>query len=143
MTGINIITCYTLIDITFTGVVRTSSDSEIKKKRNQQRNYETLLQVIGLRTQPMIFEKPYKLSDEYLSKHQFGDTFNGKHNVWVFKFSVEHPEIFKEGDNDLALLERDLNQVPIITGLAETVALPIQIFSTSYDYKNTYFTTEL
>ena len=139
MPGINIITCYTLIDITYTGVVRSSSDSEGKKKRNQQRNYETLLQVIGLRTQPMLFEKPYRLCDEDLSKYKFGESFSGKHSVWVFKFSVEYLEIFKEGNDDLALLEKDLNQVPIITGLTETANLPVSIFSTTYDYKNTYF----
>ena len=142
MSGINIITCYTLIDITYTGVVRTSSDKDVKKKRNQQRNYETLLQVIGLRAQPMIFEKPYKLSSEDLSKYKFGDNFTGKQAVWVFKFSIEHVDVFADSGNKLGLLEQDLNQVPVITGLDDTVELPISIFSTVYDYKNTYFTID-
>lgn len=140
MASINIITCCTLIDITYTGVVRSSSDEKLKKKRNQQRNYETLLQVIGLRTQPMLFEKPYALKYEDLKDYKFGSSFTGEHTVWVLKFSVEFPDIFRSNDNELGLLEADLNQVPVINGLDETVDLSVPIFSTTYDYKNTYFT---
>ena len=140
MNGINIITCYTLIDITHTGVVRYSNSPDNMKKRNQQRNYETLLQVIGLRAQPMLFEKPYVLRYEDLRHYNFGSLYDGEHTVWVLKFSIEQPEVFKEGDNYFGLLEQDINQVPIISGLDETVDLPVTIFSSAYDYKNTYFT---
>ena len=142
MIGINIITCYTLLDITYTGVVRSSSDKNVRKKRNQQRNYETLLQVIGLRTQPMVFEKPYLLRGEDLATYKFGDNYSGKQSVWVFKFSIEYTDVYKRDNNELALLEEDTNQVPVIIGLDETIDLPVPIFSTAYDYKNTYFTTE-
>ena len=136
--NINIITCFTLIDITHTGVIRYSADN--KKKRNQQANYETLLQVIGLRAQPMIFEKPYLLKNESLSKYSFGSSYTGNHNVWIFKFSIEHADVYSDTVSEFGLLEDDLRQVPIIAGLDETITLPVPIFSTSYDFKNTYFT---
>lgn len=141
MTVINIITCYTLIDITHTGVVRTSSDSVLKRRRNQQRNYETLLQVIGLRAQPMLFENPYKLSNEDLSKYNFGSYFNGTHNVWILKFSIEHPDVFENQSGKLGLLEEDIADVPIITGLDETAELPLSAISSIGEFKNTYFTS--
>jgi hypothetical protein len=137
--AINIFTCYTLIDITYTGVTRTSSDSAVKYKRNQQRNYETLLQIIGLRAQPMLFEKPYRHTNDNINSYQFGESFTGAHNVWVLKFSVEHPDVFSENTNRFGLLECDMSQVPVITGLDETAVLPLSIFVTSLDFKNTYF----
>jgi hypothetical protein len=138
--AINIFTCYTLIDITHTGVTRSTPDPASRRSRNQQRNYETLLQIIGLRAQPMLFEKPYKHINDKLSNYQFGEAFTGNHTVWVLKFSVEHPGVFADGNSCFGLLESDLSQVPIITGLDETVELPLPIFSTKLDFKNTYFT---
>jgi hypothetical protein len=137
-TSINIINCFTLIDITHTGVLRYNNDN--KKKRDQQANYETLLQVLGLRTQPMIFEKPYLLKNESLSKYSFGSSYSGIHNVWVFKFSIEHADVYSDAVSEFGLLEDDLRQVPIIAGLDETVDLPVPVFSTIHDFKNTYFT---
>ena len=68
------IKCKTLFDITFTGVTGRFSVSAIPFKdrtgreiknidnwnfaRNQQRNYETLLQLLSLRTQPMNISNP-------------------------------------------------------------------------------------
>ena len=137
--AINIFTCYTLLDITRTGVIRAGSDKNNKHKRNQQRNYETLLQIIGLRAQPMLFEKPYCHVKTNLCDFSFGEAYTGAHNVWVLKFSVEHPGVFAEGNNTFGLLESDLCQVPIIAGLTETIDLPVPVFSTSLDFKNTYF----
>ena len=48
-----LITCATLIDITNTGVIKGQSDA-----RDQQRNWETVLQCIGLRTQPQNIKEP-------------------------------------------------------------------------------------
>ena len=45
---------FTLIDITSTGVISWSPQNE--RKRNQQRNWETVQQILSLRTQPTIME---------------------------------------------------------------------------------------
>ena len=47
----------TLVDITATGVTRHRVDNELE--RNQQRNWETVLQVIGLKAQPQLIDGPY------------------------------------------------------------------------------------
>ena len=49
LSGVELFNCYTLVDITYTGVIRSEYDIKL---RNQQRNYETLLQIVGLHTQP-------------------------------------------------------------------------------------------
>jgi len=47
----------TLVDITATGVIRHTNDNELL--RNQQRNWETVLQCIGIKAQPQLIEGPY------------------------------------------------------------------------------------
>ena len=53
----------TLVDITATGVVRSTGDRDLE--RNQQRNFETVLQVLSLRTQPHIIKFPETLEQAY------------------------------------------------------------------------------
>ena len=130
-------TCYTLIDITRTGVTRHEG-----KERNQQRNYESLLQTISLRAQPVYLEEPGLLPGADLSQYKFGSDYVGTHNVWQFVFGVEHRDIFALGDDPVGLLMQDVNHSPILINLNETIDLRIPIFNTYLDSKNTYFTIE-
>ena len=50
------VTINTTVDMTPTGVRRKSDDPDWLLKRNQQRNYDTLMQVLGLRCQPLDVE---------------------------------------------------------------------------------------
>lgn len=135
MQNFEFFTCYTLIDITRTGVIRTSSDTGMSvKRRDQQRNWETLIQVLSLRTQPMYLEDPVQISSADLAQFAFGDAHSGNHNVWKFTFASEH-----EGAYQIPDLMRDCNQVPCNKNLDETISLDVAIFSTAYDYSNTYF----
>jgi hypothetical protein len=58
------ISCYTLFDITQTGVInrgKPGTDEDIDAwlvKRNTQCNFDTILQVISLRSQPEDISKP-------------------------------------------------------------------------------------
>jgi len=63
--------------------------------RNQQRNWETLLQLIGLRCLP----------DDISLPHRDQDT-------WSFSFRVETPAVL--GDADFDSLYRDCEGVPMI-----------------------------
>ena len=47
---------FTLIDITPTGITSYSAEHEFE--RNQQRNWETVLQCISLRAQPLHIREP-------------------------------------------------------------------------------------
>ena len=59
---------FTLVDITPTGVISYSHQNEFK--RNQQRNWETVQQILSLRTQPTIMETNDFVDD--VIKYNFG-----------------------------------------------------------------------
>lgn len=123
------ILCATLIDITDTGVIRGES-----VERDQQRNWQTILQVLSLRTQPEIVHPPDKMEEE-VERFFFGDDFHGKHNLWVFAFrSANHG-----GEYNIDDLVRDFDQVPIILGLNETARMLLPLFFTGGTMKNIYF----
>jgi len=149
----NLIRCFSLIDITKTDVVQrykndlhfidsagqdVTTEEEFNHSRNQQRNYETLLQVISLRAQPIYTEKPTCLMSTDLSNYKFGAQFENSANLWEFTFGVEHEGVF-DSDRLFGALEDDVNKVPIIGELNESILLPVSIFSTVGDLKNIYF----
>lgn len=129
-------TVYSLVDITSTGVTRFSPEQE--KERNQQRNWETLLQVFSLRAQPITIQGPVK-TDLEVGYLDFGSMYEGRHQVWVACIGIEHVDVYKEGDNPVAGLESDFEQVPVITGLDETARFMLPIFYTHGAIKNIYF----
>jgi hypothetical protein len=134
----NTFTCYTLVDITQTGVIRDHAGKELE--RNQQRNWETVLQCIGLRAQPIdihVLHDPVESAD--LANYEFGEMYKGKHRVWVFHFVVEHPGVFAKEDDPLYFLDQSFDEVPIITFLTETARFILPIFHTSGPIKNIYF----
>lgn len=118
---------YTLIDITDTGVVKNFNDK--LKERNQQRNWETVLQVLNMRTQLFRAEQTQIITKD-LKGFQFGSAYNSKHKVWVFEFETEHQDVIPLNDFD---------SVPIISGLDETAKPAMNLFFTDPENKNIYF----
>ena len=105
----------TTVDITPTGVRRKTDDPDWFTQRNQQRNYDTLIQVISLRTQPMDIEiRILDIED------------NAK--TWLVVFSVDRQDVLgKSGE----LFLSDIDGVPIVPGLTETEpSFPPQFIST-------------
>lgn len=131
----NFVAGYTLVDITETGVTRDRGSQELE--RNQQRNWETVLQCIGIRAQPM--NMVAKVEEFDLEHLEFGEMYTGKHRVWSFGFVVEHSSVFAKNDDPLGLLDDSFDQVPVITGLTETARFLLPIFYTSGAIKNIYF----
>ena len=129
--------CYTLIDITPTGV--TSHDSKHEFTRNQQRNWETIQQIISLRTQPNILETNNFVDN--VAGYGFGINYTGQHKIWTFKFAVDYPDIYKEGPDIFGLLRYDLKITPLILGLTETACPEKPIFYASGPWNNIYFKT--
>lgn len=123
----------TLVDITNTGVIRGSG-----KQRNQQRNYETLQQTVSILAQPWTISEPkaldytptgLKFGDEYtFTREMFGDP-----RIWRWEFGVENLDVFGER---CCLLKEYLHNVPIVTGLDETMPINTPVFSTSGSNKN-------
>jgi hypothetical protein len=124
----------TLIDITQTHVIRGNS-----KQRDQQRNWETVLQVLGLKTQPLILEGPVQVTGLDFERHTgwFGDfyrDFPGTHAFWGVRFTSELVDFYS-----IENLYNDFEQVPIITGLDETVKFMLPIFHSHGSLKNIHF----
>lgn len=133
-------TILTLVDITRTGITRNHAGED--RLRDQQRNWETVLQVLGIRAQPTVTEGPITdVVDEFVVKNLFGDMYSGDQRIWAVGFSIEHQSVYAKGANQLALLEEDFNQVPVITGLDETARFILPIFYSHGAIKNIAFKT--
>jgi hypothetical protein len=115
------IQCQTLFDITATGTTGHVKPSRMpyqdqagtkitdveswNRSRNQQRNWETVTQLISLRTQVDNLKTPVKIQDQ-----------------WQFEFEVENENLFISGVDALAVLKADCNGVPMLTGLNESAS---------------------
>jgi len=132
-------TLLTLVDITRTGVTKNIPGQEFL--RNQQRNWESVLQVIGLRSQPMLTREPYsEMIPEDIINNLFGEMYHGRdQRVWCVGFAVEHRDVFKNNEDQLGLLKEDFNQVPVICGLDETAGFIVPIFYSYRSLKNILF----
>ena len=126
---------YTLVDITATGVTRGQDSLE----RNQQRNWETVLQCIGLRTQPQHIQLPEATLCENMNRFHFGDFYKDQpQKIWTWTWAVENKEVYDLPGKQLGGLLQDLEQVPIITYLSETARFMLPIFYPYGAIKNIY-----
>ena len=147
--GLQFFQGYSLVAITPTGVVR-SIDFD-NTERNQQRNWETVLQCMSLRTQPLHIQTPQLLhiydpsfNDSTsnlcdLSLLDFGAFYSGNHKVWTWSWAVEARDVYSLFGNSLGALNQDFEQVPIITCLSETARFMLPIFYPYGSIKNIYF----
>jgi hypothetical protein len=119
----------TLVDLTETGVTKGTGEL-----RDQQRNWETVLQLLGLKTQPLIIRAPVCFKNEDLEFFQFGEFYQGTHSVWAFQFRGERDDFYT-----IDQLEEDFEQVPIVLGLEETAKFMLPIFHSYGTLKNIYF----
>jgi hypothetical protein len=126
---------YSLVDITATGMTRGDNNST---DRNQQRNWETVLQCIGLRTQPHHIREPITANLE-LNNLEFGDFYTGQQKIWMWQWAVEVSGIYDMSDKPLGGLMQDFEQVPIVIGLDETARFMLPIFYPYGTIKNIYF----
>lgn len=110
--------CQTLFDITATGVTghfrptrmpftdqagqKIHNHESWNRSRNQQRNWETLTQIVGLRTQ--IFDLQLPVRDS-------GGT------TWMFEFETELDGLFGPDSDPTQILREDSEGVPMILGL--------------------------
>lgn len=132
-------TVVTLVDITATGVIRSNADKELE--RNQQRNWETVLQCIGIRAQPQLIEGPICREFEIDESTVFGELYYGMQKVWFFSFGIDHEGAWTLDDDEVYGLEKDFAQVPIICGLEETARFMLPIFYPYGALKNIHFMT--
>jgi len=115
--------CTTLFDITATGVTGHFKSSRIpfedragntildvadwNRSRNQQRNWETLQQILGLRTQITEITDP---------------VMDASGTRWMFEFSTDTPGAFGPDSDPTAVLRTDAAGVPMLRdSVAEAV----------------------
>jgi hypothetical protein len=133
--------CRTLIDCTYTGVTGHFKESQLplttktglviqttadwNRARNQHRNWESLVQVISLRTQPMNMTRPKKQLDG-----------------WHFEFEVEAEGVLSGGHDtdELDGLVADCEGVPMVTGLDESEAVTATLHAQGVN-QNIWFKT--
>ncbi len=139
------IRCYTLFNITHTGVLNRSKPNELDvqnwiKKRNTQCNFDTVLQIISLRSQPEVIKLPIKIeiTEEHLEKFGISYDFNESTYCWRFDFEVQHSSVFNDGLNIFGYLYKDCEGVPMITDEEQCPFCP-QLLNTSVELKNIYF----
>ncbi len=77
--------------------------------RNQQRNWETILQLIGLYTQPQ------RISDIRMEKGR-----------WEFDFETEFDDVFRLNDDPVGLLKQACRGVPIINYVKQQLTTLLQ-----------------
>ena len=107
----------TLVDITNSGERRGPDRIAV----GQQSNWDTLIQVIGLRANPT--PKSVNKKEGSITK-LFGTEFKGKHTYWEFIFEIEY------GSTSVESLIDDFNLVPIVLELTETAKIIPSAFQT-------------
>lgn len=142
------ISCYTLFDITSTGVLnRSKPDPDLDYndwllKRNTQCNFDTILQAISLRSQPEIVKNPELIKIKFDDQYEFGFLFeqqdNEEYNCWTFEFEIQHLSVFDTGISELGALYDDCDSIPMIKVGTEWEKLP-EFLDTSDELKNIYF----
>ena len=126
---------FTLIDITPTGVI--SYDSAQEFSRNQQRNWETIQQILSLRTQPNITYTDNFTDD--VTHYNFGVNYKGEQNIWTFKFTVDRADFYQLGPDKFGLIKNDFKFTPVILGLTETARAEVAMFYPKGPWNNIYF----
>ena len=129
---------YTLIDITETKVLTQTVEQQ--KQRNQQRNWETINQLLSLRAQLIEFNYLSMVSAD-VAEYAFGVNYVGTHNIWSFDFAIEHEDVYVLNHDKFGVLKDDFKIAPIILGLDETATPPLPLFYASGADKNIYFKT--
>jgi hypothetical protein len=110
--------CQTLFDITATGVTGHCKTTRMpfqdhagqviqdtaswNRSRNQQRNWETLTQILSLRTQ--LFEITQPISDQTGTR-------------WRFEFETESDGVYGPDDDPVSVLRSDAAGVPMLREL--------------------------
>ena len=122
----------TLIDITNTNVTRPNQGTQLEL--NQYRNFTTLRQCAEIRSVILYDGNPsVELVD--IKGMGFGNRYKGKQAVWTFRFSPDREAVY--GDS-LEFLINDLDQIPVIINLTETINIDKAIFDLKDStYKNT------
>jgi len=123
----DVIEIQTLVDITNTRVIRPNQGSQLAYDQN--RNFMTLCQCVEIRS-IIMYDAPPESTVVDVKGMGFGNDYKGKHRVWTFQFRPDRVGVYTSEDgNKIGCLLEDLNSVPIIKNLEETVNIDKAIFN--------------
>jgi hypothetical protein len=141
------IRCYTLFDITQTGITNRRNNaphtktSQWEKDRNTQCNLDTIIQVISLRSQPENITTPEAGIIIFDETNNFGFLFEQDeeaHSYWSFDFMVNYQGVYNDGIDEFGHLYNDCNGVPMLKVGSEWKKLP-DFLDSSPELRNIYF----
>jgi hypothetical protein len=116
----------TVVDITRTNPTRTETDPVTL---GQQANFNSLIQAIGMRSNVTWIQDP----ELHNGRLPIGP---GKAAHWIWQFDAEREDVFLNQGDDVALLVNDLDGVPIVDQLNNTVELTPAVFRSQGDNIN-------
>lgn len=120
-----IIEIQTLVDITDTKVARPNQGSALQ--HSQFRNFTTLRQCVEIRS-IISYDSIPTVENKDIKDMGFGSKFKGKHNVWTFRFYPDRSGAYFENHNDVGALINDVDQVPVIQKLTESINMDTAVF---------------
>lgn len=137
-----IIEIQTLLDITNTNVIRHNQGSQLQLDQN--RNFITLLQCVGIRS-IVSYEHSPTCDKVDIKSLGFGSAYKGKQTVWTFRFVPDRAGVYEDSkNNNVGCLLSDLTGVPVIKNLTETINIEKAIFELSdTEYTNTIISTSI
>jgi hypothetical protein len=116
----------TLVDVTETNARKGQEPLLV----NQQANFNTLYNTIGLRTNPTNFKVYSNVED--IKGLGFGENYKGRQRVWTIDFFVE-----ADYSTSVDSMTSDFDLIPIITDLEETANLDKGLFITHSNHGRT------
>ncbi len=116
----------TVVDITRTNPTRTETEPVTL---GQQANFNSLVQAIGMRSNVTWIQDP----ELHNGRLPIGP---GKAAHWIWQFDAEREDVFLNQGDDVALLVNDLDGVPIVDQLNNTVELTPAVFRSQGDNIN-------
>jgi hypothetical protein len=119
----------TLVDITRSQPTREETD---KIKLGQQANFNSLVQAIGMRSNVTWHRDPTKHTG------RLPEPASGKATHWTWEFDCERDQVFLKDKDPVGLLKFDLDGVPIVAGLGDSIELAPACFFSQGDRINTW-----
>jgi hypothetical protein len=116
-----------VVDITRSLPSRSETD---QLKMGQQANFNSLIQAIGIRSN-VEWDR-----DPECHTGRLPDAIEGAATHWIWEFSVERDFVFRLDDDPVGLLLDDLQGVPVINRLNNSVDIMPSIFQTKGDHIN-------
>lgn len=127
---------FTLVDITDTA---DNNPKDSSKTYKQAQNLNSLIQCLSMRSQPL-YPTVVKLEDQNLDDYEFGPELTGNATVWRMRFTCEIDNIWSNGVDKVYYAMLDIDNVPIYTGLDESINIYENKLISKGRAKNIYIT---